>query len=63
MENELIYAVALLLEQADTIFHLVAEPVKMTMEQCVEMAKTINEDTTIPYIMTCTPFVEPVITQ
>lgn len=63
METEIIYAVALILEQANTMFHLVTEPVKMTMDQCVEMAKQINEDTTIPYIMTCTPFVEQAITQ
>lgn len=64
METEIVYAVALILQQvSETVFQLMSEPVKMAMDQCIEMATTVNMDNTHPYIMTCTPFTEPAIVQ
>lgn len=64
METEIIYALSLLLQQvSETSFQLMTEPVKMTMEACIEMAKSINMDATHPFIMTCTPFTEAAIVQ
>lgn len=63
METEIVYAVALILEQTDTTFQLMTEPVKMAMERCIEMAKEINMDTTHPFLMVCAPFTEAGIIQ
>lgn len=64
METEIIYAIALLMQQvSETTFQLMTEPVKMTMEKCIEMAAVINMDNTHPYLMTCAPFTESAIVQ
>lgn len=64
METEIVYAIALLLQQVgETAFQLMTEPVKMTMEKCIELATTINMDNTHPFIMTCTPFAEEAVVQ
>lgn len=59
METDILYALALIFEQVSaTGFILVTEPVKMTIEKCVEIATQINMDTSHQYVMTCTPFIE-----
>lgn len=64
METEIVYAVALILQQvSETAFQLMTEPVKMAMDQCLEMAKEMNMDNSHPYVMACLPFTEPTITQ
>ncbi len=64
METEIVYVVALILEQVSQAgFILMTEPVKMALDQCIEMATAINMDNTHPYIMTCTPFTEAAIVQ
>lgn len=64
METEIVYVMALILEQvSQTGFALMTEPVKMTIEKCIEMATQVNMDMSHPYIMTCTPFTEPAIVQ
>lgn len=64
METEIVYVMALILEQVSQAgFVLITEPVKMTIEKCIEMATQVNMDMSHPYIMTCTPFTEEVLTQ
>lgn len=39
METEIVYAVALVLQQvSETAFHLFGGPTKMLMEECIELA-------------------------
>jgi hypothetical protein len=62
MTNDIIYAVALILQQIDaSTLQIMTEPVKMAMDECVKMAVAINMDDTHPFIMTCTPFAEAVV--
>ncbi len=64
METEIVYAIALIFQQvSETAFQLMTEPVKMTVEKCIEMATAINMDNTHPYLMTCVPFTEAAIVQ
>lgn len=59
MQNEILQAVAIILEQIDAgTFKTVMEATQMTLEECIKQSIPINMDTTHNYIMTCTPFVE-----
>jgi hypothetical protein len=64
METEIMNVLAILFEQVskDGLLML-GEPVKMTIEQCVELAKSINTDLTHPYLVSCIPMWEEVIVQ
>lgn len=62
MTTDILYAVALVMEQIDaTHFTLITEAVKMTMDECLKQAVLINIDNTHPYIMSCTPFIEQAV--
>lgn len=59
METEIVYVVGIILQQvSETAFQIMTEPVKMAVEECINMAKEINMDNSHPYVMACLPFTE-----
>lgn len=59
MEVDVVYVLAIIFQAvSETTFGLVTEPVKMTIEKCIEIAAQINVDPSHPYNMACVPFTE-----
>lgn len=63
METEITMAIAFLLEQVGPALKVMSEPLRMTMTECIEIAKQINSDTTHNLIAMCAPMAEQAILQ
>lgn len=55
MEDTVAWLLQAVSTHGDITFHVVAEPIKMTLEACIELAKEINNNREASEIVMCMP--------